>query len=128
MKLRLLEPFRALPIKATLGLVLGMTFLNFSINTIDREYKSEHQTSSQTEIETFTELILDDFFKLNLIADSEEQESEHSTSSIFGFCLTMPVDFLLAYPKAATLLPLISHHNIFVSRSTPPQSPPPKIV
>jgi hypothetical protein len=108
--------------------ILAFVFVNYSINTIDKEYKSNHQTSSALEIETLTELILEEILQLpDIIADSEDHENEKSTGHGLTFFInsTNPV-----IPNTA--LKSIKHQNLFIenhfnSYHPGTVSPPPEV-
>jgi hypothetical protein len=120
--------FRMFGVKAGISLLLALHFLNFSINTVDREYRSQHQTSAALEIETLTELILDEVFDLDhLIADGEEHDHEQiRTSGQLIFSVASIPGFDFSNNAIRTLPTTYFISDLIQSRKNDTLSPPPK--
>jgi hypothetical protein len=126
--MEILKLYRTSHIRTLVASVLAFVFSNYSINTIDKEYKSNHQTSSALEIETFTELVLDEILQMpGILADSEEHENETSTGCVFLFFLTTADSLLLNKTFRFLTLQNLFIEDLFSSHKPNTIIPPPKV-
>jgi hypothetical protein len=121
--------FRIPHIQSLLSSLLLSLILNYSINTIDTGFILTQKITSLTEIESFSEFILEEVFALKgVVADCDGNDQDHCAAGIqiilFNYAT---IDYSFQTPLSADPSPLHNKYsNSYTSRQKEIEGPPPK--